>query len=227
MNSVPGGPFLSEKTPPKEVLAALNEKYGLDKPLLVQLGNYLNNVAHGDFGVSLKVEKDTPISKILLRTFPVSARVGAVALLLSVLFGIPMGCFAAYYRGRWGDSVLRVVTTLGISIPGFVVAAVLQYLICVNLRLLPTSNYILPVIILSFSPMCSIGRLIRSSMLDVTNQDYIRTAVAKGVGTRSLIFKHTLRNAVLPVITYLGPLTAGILTGSFVVESVFSLPGLG
>jgi oligopeptide transport system permease protein len=227
MNSVPGGPFASEKELPPEILAARNQKYGLDKPLLVQLGNYLKNAIHGDFGVSLKIEKDTPITKILKRTFPISAQIGACSLILAILFGIPMGCFAAYFQGKWGDSILRVVTTIGISIPGFVLAAVLQYFICVKLRLLPTSNYVLPVLILAFSPMCSIGRLVRSSMLDVTNQDYIRTAVAKGVGTGFLIFKHTLRNAVLPVVTYLGPITAGILIGGFVIEKVFRLPGIG
>lgn len=233
MNLVPGGPFLGEKAVSQQTLDALNAKYGLDKPLHVQLGNYLVNAVHGDFGVSLKMQKNRPVTEIIAEMFPVSAKVGVIALIIAVIFGVPMGCLAAYNRGGKIDSVLRVVMTLGISVPGFVVASVLLVIFGVKLQLLPTiglktwSSYIMPCFTLAFYPMCYCGRLARSSMLDAINQDYIRTARAKGVKSKSIIFKHALRNALIPVITYLGPLTAGIITGGFVAETVFSIPGLG
>jgi oligopeptide transport system permease protein len=153
--------------------------------------------------------------------------------LTAVLFGIPMGCFAAYRQGKATDNALRIVNTLGIAIPGFVLATFLLVFFGVMIKLLPTAglstwkHYLMPVFALSFYPMSYMARLTRSSMLDVINQEYIRTAIAKGVSPLPLIFKHTLRNAVIPVVTYLGPLTAYILTGGFVVETVFSIPGLG
>ncbi len=233
MNLVPGGPFLGEKAVSQQTLDALNAKYGLDKPLHVQLGNYLVNAVHGDFGVSLKMQKNRPVTEIIAEMFPISAKVGVIALIIAVIFGVPMGCLAAYNRGGKIDSILRVVMTLGISVPGFVVASVLLVIFGVKLQLLPTiglktwSSYIMPCFTLAFYPMCYCGRLARSSMLDAINQDYIRTARAKGVKSKSIIFKHALRNALIPVITYLGPLTAGIITGGFVAETVFSIPGLG
>ena len=233
MNMVPGGPFLSEKSPSPEVLAAMEEKYGIDKPISEQLVNYLKGICHGDFGVSFKMQKNRPVVDIIKEMFPVSAKVGAIALILAVSIGVPMGCVAAYNRGNKIDSVLRVITTLGISVPGFVVATLLLITFGVKLSWLPTmglktpASYVMPCFALSFYSMCYIGRLSRSSMLDVINQDYIRTARAKGVSTFKIVFKHSLRNAFIPVLTYLGPLTAGILTGGFVVETVFSIPGLG
>jgi len=233
MNLVPGGPFLSEKSPSPEVLAALEAKYGLDKPLLVQLKTYLGDLLKGDMGVSFKMQKNRPVSTIISEMFPVSAKIGAIALIWSIIFGIPMGCLAAYNRGKPVDSFLRVVMTLGVSIPGFVTATVLLVVFGVKLSLLPTVglrswlSYIMPCFALAFYPMCYIGRLTRSSMLDVINQEYIRTARAKGLKTSKIIFKHALRNSLIPVLTYLGPLTAGILTGGFVVETVFNIPGLG
>ena len=233
MNMVPGGPFLSEKSPSPEVLAAMEEKYGIDKPISEQLVNYLKGICHGDFGVSFKMQKNRPVVDIIKEMFPVSAKVGVIALILAVSVGVPMGCVAAYNRGNKIDSVLRVITTLGISVPGFVVATLLLIVFGVKLSWLPTmglktpASYIMPCFALSFYSMCYIGRLSRSSMLDVINQDYIRTAKAKGVSTFKIVFKHSLRNAFIPVLTYLGPLTAGILTGGFVVETVFSIPGLG
>lgn len=233
MNMVPGGPFLSEKSPSPEVLAAMKAKYGIDKPVGEQLLNYLKDIARGDFGVSFKMQKNRPVGEIIAEMFPVSAKIGLIAMALAVCAGVPMGCIAAYNRGNKIDSVLRVVTTLGISIPGFVLATVLLVVFGVKLKLLPTigltspAGYIMPCFALSFYSMCYIGRLSRSSMLDVINQDYIRTARAKGVSPFKLVFKHSLRNAFIPVLTYIGPLTAGIMTGSFVVETVFSIPGLG
>ncbi|MBK5253215.1 MAG: ABC transporter permease [Peptostreptococcaceae bacterium] len=233
MNLVPGGPFLSEKSPSPEVLAAMEAKYGLDQPLPIQLKNYIFHMVHGDFGVSLKMQKNRPVILIIEEMFPISAKIGLIALLIAVSIGIPIGCLSAYYRGTRIDSALRVVMTLGISVPSFVIATLLLLLFCVKLQWLPSigltswQHYILPCAALSFYPMCYTGRLARSSMLDAINQDYIRTAMAKGASTKAIIFKHALRNALIPVLTFLGPLTAFILTGGFVVETVFSIPGLG
>jgi oligopeptide transport system permease protein len=233
MNLVPGGPFLSEKSPSPQVLAAMEAKYGLDQPVPIQLKNYIVHLFQGDLGVSLKMQKNRPVTTIIMEMFPVSAKIGIIALTIAIIFGVTMGCLAAYNRGGMVDSVLRVVMTLGVSIPSFVTATVLMILFGSVWKILPTmgltswASYILPCFTLSFNPMCHIGRLSRSSMLDVINQDYIRTARAKGVRPISIVFKHALRNAFIPVLTYLGPLTAGILTGGFVVETVFNIPGLG
>ncbi len=233
MNLVPGSPFLSEKPPSPEVLEQLNKKYGLDQPKSVQLKKYILNTLKLDFGVSLKMQKNRPVIDILKEMFPTSAKIGLIALAWSILVGVPLGCLAAYHRGDNVDSFLRVLTTIGISVPGFVVATLLLIFFGVKLKILPTmglnnvSGYILPCFSLGFNPMCYIARLSRSSMLDVINQDYIRTAKSKGVPAGKILFKHALRNAFIPVLTYLGPLTASILCGSFVVESVFSLPGMG
>lgn len=233
MNMVPGGPFLSEKSPSEAVRRALEAKYGLDKPLIEQLATYLTDFAKGDLGVSLKLQKNREVSKIIFEMFPVSAKLGLVALIVAIVVGVPIGCVAAYYRGSWIDSTLRVVMTLGVSIPGFVVATVLLVVFTVKLNWLPgiglTSwrHYLMPAFALAFNPMCYIGRITRASMLDAISADYIRTATAKGVKTKTIIFKHALRNSLIPVITYLGPLTAYVITGGFVVEKVFSIPGLG
>lgn len=233
MNLVPGGPFLSEKAPSPQVLAALEAKYGLDQPLPIQLKTYLVDFVHGDLGVSLKMQKNRPVLDIIEDMFPISAKIGAFALLWAIIVGIPTGCIAAYHRGKRLDSVLRVVTTLGISVPSFVVATCLMILFGVTWKLLPIvglnswMSYILPCFSLGFYPMCYIARLTRSSMLDVINQEYIRTARAKGVPAWIIVFKHALRNSLIPVLSYLGPLVAFTLTGGFVVESVFNIPGLG
>lgn len=232
MNTVPGGPFLSEKSPSKAVLAMLEEKYGLDKPLIVQYKNYMIGLAQGDLGVSLK-KKGQPIVAIIVDKFPVSARLGGVAVAIAVLFGIPIGCIAALNRGKWLDNLLMFIATVGIAVPGFVVATSLMIIFGVKLGLLPTFglssplHYILPAFTLAFYPMSYMARLMRSSMLEVLSLDYIRTAKAKGVSEFKMIFKHALRNSLIPVITYLGPLMAYILTGSFVVEKIFTIPGLG
>lgn len=233
MKLVPGNPFLNEKVQSPEVIAALNEKYGLDKPFHVQFKNYILSALQLDFGVSLKMQKDRPVMEIISELFPNSAKIGVFALIFAVLIGVPVGCIAAYNRGKLIDNILRVIMTLGISTPGFVLATILLIVFGVKLGVLPVmgldspAGYVMPVISLAFYPMCYIGRLARSSMLDVINQDYIRTAKAKGVKSMKIIFKHALRNAFIPVLTYLGPLTAGILTGSFVVETVFGVPGMG
>lgn len=233
MKLVPGSPFMSEKQQSEAVIKALNEKYGLDKPVHIQLYNYIKNLLKFDLGVSMKLQKNRPVSEIIKEMFPTSAKLGGLALLWSIFIGVPLGAIAAYRRGKLTDSILRIITTLGISVPGFVIATLLLIFFGVKLKILPTmgldswKGYLMPVFALGFNPMCHIARLSRSSMLDVINQDYIRTAKAKGVKSKAIVFKHALRNALIPVLTYVGPLTASILTGSFVVESVFSVQGLG
>lgn len=233
MNMVPGSPFLTERGQTPETIAKLEAKYGMDKPLIIQLKNYIVSFVKGDMGVSIKMQKNRSVSEIIFEKFPVSAKVGAIAIMWAVIIGIPLGCLAAYNRGHWIDSVLRIISTMGIAIPGFVVATLLLVIFGVVFPILPTTglttwkNYIMPCMSLGFYPMCYIARLTRSSMLDVINQDYIRTARAKGLPTSKIIFKHALRNSLIPVVTYLGPLIAYTITGGFVVETVFSIPGLG
>lgn len=232
MNMVPGGPFLSEKAVSPAALAALEAKYGLDKPLGEQYITYITDALHGDFGDSLK-QRGRTVSGIIVSKFPVSAKVGGLAVLVSLCLGIPLGCVAAYKRGKVIDSVISVVSTCGIAVPSFVVCTVLMYFLGVKARILPTlglngwKNYIMPVAALSFYPTAYIMRLMRSSMLDVLGQDYMRTARAKGLSEKVSIFKHALRNAILPVVTYLGPMITYTLTGSFIVEKLFTIPGLG
>ena len=198
MNAVPGSPWLSEKTPSEATLAALNAKYGLDKPVIVQLGMYLKNLLHGDFGVSLKMQRNREVLSIILEMFPVSAKVGAIALAWAVLVGVPLGCLAAFKRGKLTDSILRVVCTLGISMPSFVVASVLLVVFTGGaFKFFPTifdasmgwRSYVLPCFSLGFYPMCYTARQTRSAMLDSLNQEYIKTARAKGLKNSKIIFK--------------------------------------
>lgn len=232
MNMVPGGPFLSEKAPSEATLKALNEKYGLDQPYIVQYKNYMIKLLKGDMGPSLK-QRGRNVNQIISTGFKVSARVGGLSILLAVLVGVPLGSLAALNRGKWIDNVIIVITTCGIAVPSFVVSTVLMLIFSVKLGLLPTYgltsplHYIMPVLALSFYPASYITRLMRSSMLEVLGQDYMRTAKAKGLSQFIMLFKHALRNAILPVVTYLGPLLAYTLTGSFVVEKIFTIPGLG
>lgn len=234
MKAVPGNPFVSEKTPPQSVLDALNEKYGLNKSLGEQYVKYMGNLLKGDLGVSVKMQKNYPVINIIKTMFPVSAKIGFFALLWAVSVGVPLGCLAAYYRGTATDSTLRVVCTVGISMPSFVVASLLLLIFCGGVwGLFPTifdgtpRSYVLPCLALGFYPMCYIARQSRAAMLDAINQEYIKTARAKGLKTSKIIFKHALRNALIPVLTYLGPQVAFTLCGGFVVEKVFTIPGLG
>lgn len=232
MNLVPGGPFLSEKAVSPKAMAALEAKYGLDKPLSQQYLTYIGDALHGDFGESLK-QRGRTVMSIITTKFPVSARLGGISVLVALCIGIPLGCFAALHRGKFLDNLISVISTCGIAVPSFVICTLLMYLLGVHLQLLPTfgltswKHYIMPVISLAFYPTAYIMRLMRSSMLDVLGQDYMRTARAKGVGQSKRLFKHALRNAILPVITYVGPMLAYTLTGSFVVEKIFTIPGLG
>ncbi len=232
MNLVPGGPFIAEKSISEQAQAALKAKYGLDKPLIVQYKNYMVNAAQGDFGLSLK-QRGRTVMEVIASKFPVSAKLGGIAVLAALTIGIPLGSIAALNRGKWVDQLIIVVATCGIAFPSFVICTVGMYIFGVNLKLLPTlgltspAHYVLPVIALAFYPMAYIARLMRSSMLDVIGQDYMRTARAKGLSQFVTLFKHALRNAILPIVTYLGPMLAYTLTGSFVVEKIFVIPGLG
>lgn len=229
---VPGGPFLAEKAPSEATIAALNQKYGLDQPKIVQYKNYFTNFLSGDLGPSMK-QRGREVNQIISTGFKVSATVGGMAILVAVMVGIPFGSVAALKRGKWQDNIILLISTTGIAVPSFVVATVLMMIFSVKLNLLPTygltswKHYIMPVMSLSFYPTAYISRLMRSSMLEVLGQDYIRTAKAKGLPMFRVLFKHALRNAVLPVVTYLGPLLAYTLTGSFIVERIFTVPGLG
>lgn len=232
MNLVPGGPFTSEKALSPEAQAALEEKYGLDKPLLTQYVRYMKNAVKGDFGESIK-QRGRSVMSIITSKFPTSARIGGMAVLVSLLIGIPLGTFAATKRGKTVDNIILLIATGGIAIPSFVICTLLLYFFGVKLQILPTyglenwRHYIMPVIALSFYPTAYITRLMRSSMLDVLGQDYMRTAKAKGLSQGIMLFKHALRNAILPVVTYVGPLLAYTITGSFIVEKIFTIPGLG
>ncbi|MBQ1547611.1 MAG: ABC transporter permease [Lachnospiraceae bacterium] len=230
MNLIPGGPFNKEKAASPETIRLLEEKYNLDKPVGQQYLMYMNNLLHGDWGVSLKTTRDiwTDISS----KFSVSAKLGGTAAILAIIVGVVLGSAAALTRNRLPDRLIVFFTTLGTAMPSFVLATLLLLVFCLKLGWVPvwnaeSPNYVLPVIALSVYPMAYITRLTKTSMLDSLNQDYVRTARAKGVPRGKVIFMHALRNALIPVITYVGPMVAYILTGSMVVENIFTIGGLG
>lgn len=230
MNAVPGGPFNSEKASSPEVKAVLMERYNLDKPVGTQFVLYLKNLAHGDFGVSLKTGRE--ISTTLLGAFKVSGVLGASAAVLALICGVVLGSIAALNRNKWPDRVIIFFSTLATAVPSFVFATLLLLVFCIQLGWFPVfstteKNYLLPIISLAIYPMAYITRLTKTSMLDALGQDYVRTARAKGVSQIKVIFKHALRNALIPVITYFGPMLAYILTGSLVIENIFTIGGLG
>ena len=234
MHAMPGSPFSQEeqKKLTEEGLARLNAKYGLDKPVWEQYITYWKGLLRFDFGTSFK-KPDTSANEIIFSHFPTSAKVGGVAILVSLLIGIPLGMAAALHRGKAVDWFCMVFATIGISAPVFVISVLLMYLFSGVLKWLPTygltswKHYILPVACLAFNPIAYIARQTRSSMLEALEQDYVRTARSKGVSEILVVTKHALKNALTPVITYLGPLVAGLLTGGFVVERLFSVPGMG
>ena len=234
MHAIPGGPFspAEERKIPKAVLERIEERYGLNDPLAVQYFNYLKSLAQGDLGISFK-QLDVSVNELIEQGFPVSAKVGLIAIAAALVVGVPLGITSATKRGRWPDWISMIIATVGISVPNFVLSVLMLFFFAVWLKLLPTfglttwQHYILPVAGLAFTPIAYIARLMRSSMLEVMRQDYIRTARAKGVHEMKVIYKHALKNAIIPVITYLGPLVAVLLTGSFVIERIFSIPGIG
>ena len=232
MHAIPGGPFTAEKSLPPAVKANIEARYKLNDPLLTQYKDYLANVIRGDLGPSFKYVGRS-VNDIIAESFPVSLELGVESIFLALLVGVPAGVLAAYRRSRWPDRAVNMLTTLGVAVPSFVMSALLVELFAMKLGWLPAAMWnswasrILPSVALAAMPMAFITRLTRSSMLDVLGQDYIKTAKAKGLSTGAVLFRHALPNALIPVVTYLGPMAAGILTGSFVIETIFAIPGLG
>ncbi len=234
MHAMPGSPFspAEQKNVPPAILERLADSYGLNKPLGEQFIDYWRALFHGDLGISFK-KADESVNHIIGVHFPVSAQVGGLAVIVSLMVGIPLGVLSAIYRGKAADLITLAFATVGISVPTFVLAVLLMWLFASVMGLPITvwkwewHNYILPVACLSFNPIAYIARQTRSSMLEALEHDYVRTARAKGVSELMVIAKHALKNALTPVITYLGPLVAALLTGSFVVERYFSVPGIG
>ena len=230
MNMIPGGPFNKEKATSAEAQKVLEQRYHLDKPVPEQYLLYMQNLLKGDWGVSLHSGRD--IGNELSSRFKVSAKLGGMAAVVAIIIGLILGSLAALTRNRWPDRLIVFLTTLGTAMPSFVLATLLLLVFCLKLQLFPVwsssnPNYVLPIIALSLYPMAYITRLTKTSMLDALGQDYVRTAKAKGVVGWKVIFKHALRNALIPVITYVGPMVAYILTGSMVVENIFTIGGLG
>lgn len=232
MRAVPGGPFVGEKATTPAAQAALEAKYGLDKPLMTQYFTYLKDIVTDfDFGPSLK-QRGRNVIDIITDGLKVSAKLGVTAALLALVVGVVLGSLAALRRNKLIDKIIMVVTTAFVSMPSFIMGTFLLLLFTVTWRIFPangstTEGLVLPVITLSLYPMAYITRLTRSSMLDVLGQDYIRTAKAKGVSQKNIIFKHALKNSLIPVVTYFGPMLAYIVTGSLVVEQIFAVSGIG
>jgi ABC-type dipeptide/oligopeptide/nickel transport system permease component len=232
MHSIPGDPFTSEKKLPKATLENLKKEYNLDKPIPVQYLLYLKNLATFDLGISIKTPTRT-VNEMIEDGFPNSAQLGVQALVIAVSAGILMGMVAAIYQSRVPDYIMMVLAVIGISVPNFVLGPLFQKYLGLEWEIFPIAGWgdfdqsILPSIALAFLPLALVTRLMRSSMLDVLGQDYIRTARAKGLSPFRVLSRHTLRNAIIPVVTIIGPLSIGILTGSFVIEKIFSIPGIG
>ncbi len=236
MKAIPGGPFdeggLGRRVPP-QVIATLNARYGFDKPLPVQFVQYIGHALRGDFGVSVQLRQDTPVTTIIKESIRPTVILGALALLLALVVGIPLGIVAALRQNKLADYVSLLVATAGATVPNFVLAILLVIVFAVRLHWLKTQGWatpkdaILPVIVLAFSPMAFITRITRTAMLDALNQEYVQTARSKGLHEQTVIFRHVLRNALIPVATVAGPIAAGLITGSFIVETIFSVPGIG
>ena len=229
---VPGGPFDAEKNLPPEVVKNIQAKYHLDRPVAEQYFMYMGRLLHGDLGVSYKYVNRT-VNDILGDAFPVSLELGFLGLLLAVCVGVPLGTVAAVNRGKVTDIAAMFLATVGISVPGFVIGALLIFVFGIWLKILPVAlwehgrSMILPAVTLAASPAAYIARLTRASVLDVLEKDWVRTARSKGLSNNATIIRHVLRNALVPVATVLGPLTAILITGSFVVEYIYAVPGMG
>ncbi|WP_100330584.1 ABC transporter permease [Bacillus xiapuensis] len=232
MRLAPGNPFTSEKKLPPEIEANLNAHYGLDEPWYVQYADYLQKIAVWDFGPSFKYKGQT-VNDLISEGFPVSLVLGLEAIFIALALGVLLGVLAALYHNKWQDYLSMIVAVIGISVPSFIMAAVLQYVFAIKLQALPVARWdsfahtILPALALAATPLAFIARLTRSSMLEVLANDYIKTAKSKGLSRAVITVKHAIRNALMPVVSYLGPLSAGIITGSFVIEKIFGIPGLG
>lgn len=232
MKALPGGPFASEKKIPDAILKNIERRYKLDRPLSEQYVDYLKSVARFDLGPSFRVQGLT-VNQIIGKGFPISATLGGLSILVSLLVGLPVGIWAAIRHNGLLDRTASALALLTAAAPSFVIAALLQYYLAFKLKLFPPATWgspahmVLPTMTLCSFSLAWIMKLTRSSMLEVTNQDYIRTARAKGIPELAIVWRHMLRNALIPVIASLAPLTAGILTGSFIVESIFAIPGVG
>jgi oligopeptide transport system permease protein len=229
---LPGGPFDAEKNLPPSIVANIKAKYHLDKPLLEQYALYLKRLTAGDLGVSYKYV-DRSVNDILITAFPVSLTLGSLALLLALAIALPLGTLAAVKRGSLTDTACMLASTVGVSLPGFVVGTALIYVFGLSLKLLPVAlwespwHVVLPVLTLAASPCAYLSRLTRASVLEVLEKDWVRTAQTKGLPYKATILRHVLRNALIPIVTVLGPLTAILITGSFVVEYIYAIPGMG
>lgn len=232
MHAVPGSPFVSEKALAPEIAAAMNAKYGLDQPIWVQYINYLKAIANFDFGPSFKYPGVT-VNQMIADGLPVTLRTGLLAVICVIALGVPMGIIAAINRNRWPDTTVMAIATMGVAIPSYVVATVLLYIFALKLGWVPTfglddwRGYILPVLALSGFWISFVARLSRSSLLETFDQEYMTTARAKGLKPGTILFKHGLRNSLIPVVTVMGPVVANLITGSFVIEQIFALPGIG
>lgn len=232
MKATPGSPFSLAKYKTPEALAAAEAKYNLDKPLMEQYVIYLKGIAQGNLGESM-INTGRSVSYYIKTGFPITARLGLIAFVLALVGGIALGTGAALSRHKWVNNLCMFVATIGVSVPSFLIAMIMLIVFGVQLHILPfiglnsPLNYIMPALSLAFYPIAMIARLTRSSMLEVMNQDYIILARSKGTPYKKVVIKHALKNAMLPVVTYAGPMFAFMLTGSFVIESVFSIPGIG
>ena len=232
MHAVPGGPFLSEKAISESAMRALEAKYGMDKPLMTQYFTYLKDiVTKFDFGPSLK-QRGRMVSDVIIDGMSTSAKLGLIAAGIALVTGVVLGAVAALRRNKFFDKLIMILTTAFVSMPSFIMGVLLLIAFVVKLAWFPGNGstppgHVLPIVTLSLYPMAYITRLTRSSMLDVLGQDYIRTARAKGVAKRRIIFGHAMKNSLIPVITYFGPMIAYIVTGSIVVEQIFAVPGIG
>lgn len=234
IRAAPGGPFDQEQTLPPEIMANLQRAYGLDQPIWTQYGRYLAAVVHGDFGPSFKY-KDFSVTELIGQGFPVTFELGSIAMGLALILGVPIGTFAALHHNRAADYAAMSLAVVGIAIPSFVVLPFLGLLFGIYLHWLPVAGWepgsirhlALPVVALALAPLSVIARLVRASMLEVLRSHFIRTAFAKGLPLHTVLLRHALRPALLPVASYLPPAVASIMTGSLVVESIAGLPGIG
>jgi oligopeptide transport system permease protein len=234
IRAAPGGPFDQEQTLPPEIMANLESAYGLDQPILTQYGRYLYALAHGDFGPSFKY-KDFSVTELIAQGFPVTFEIGSIAMALALLLGIPIGTFAALRHNSAADYAAMSLAVVGIAIPSFVVLPFLGLMFGIHVHWLPVAGWepgsmrylVLPVAALALPPLSVIARLTRANMLEILRSHFIRTAVAKGLPLRIVIWRHAMRPALLPVASYLAPAVASIMTGSLVVESIAGLPGIG
>lgn len=232
MQAAPGDPFMQEQAVPEEIMKSMYAHYGLDQPWYIQYIKYLKGLITWNLGPSFKYEGRT-VNHIIREGFPVSFILGMEAIFLSLCMGIILGTIAAVKRSRWQDHIAMILAVIGISVPNFIMATFLQYLFSMKLDLFPVARWgsfphtVLPAISLSALPTAFIARLTRANMVEVLEQDYIQTARSKGLSTLQVVSKHVLKNSLLPVITYIGPLSSTILTGSFIVEKIFGIPGLG